>query len=400
MIHSITFRRWKSFLDTTLYLDQIMVLIGMNASGKSNVLDALSLLKALADGEELEKALSNLRGGAEFAPLYGRDSFELEVEFHQNETDKIEKEFTYKIRINIMNNIQITAEKIKLKESGIEFDTKPILFENNKLQIIKDGEFEIKIPSNISIINKTLIYFFSEEVSKYIKYINNVFTNILNLDVIPKNINHFAEISDLLENDGSNLAGVLAALDDAKRQKIEQQLTEYLTRLPENDVGKVWVEKIGLLGRNAMLYCEETWPNGQTFNIDSRRMSDGTLRFLAILTALLTRPEGSNLIIEEVDNGLHPSRAKLLLEMLREIAVKRQIDVLVTTHNPALLDAMTPDYIGFITVAHRNPQGYSELTLLDNVDALPKLLASGGVGYLATTGKLDQAIEDTQEQGE
>ncbi|MFM6453201.1 MAG: AAA family ATPase, partial [Planktothrix sp.] len=46
----------------------------------------------------------------------------------------------------------------------------------------------------------------------------------------------------------------------------------------------------------------------------------------------MTRPEGSLIVIEEVDNGLHPSRAGLLLQMLREIGQKRNIDVLVTTH--------------------------------------------------------------------
>lgn len=48
-------------------------------------------------------------------------------------------------------------------------------------------------------------------------------------------------------------------------------------------------------------------------------MSDGTLRFIAILTALLTLPQWTQLVIDEIDNGLHPSRSDLLLRMLREI---------------------------------------------------------------------------------
>jgi AAA15 family ATPase/GTPase len=68
-------------------------------------------------------------------------------------------------------------------------------------------------------------------------------------------------------------------------------------------------------------------------------MSDGTLRFIAILIALMTRPEKSLLIVEEIDNGLHPSRSGLLIKVLRELGEKRKIDLLVTTHNPALLDA-------------------------------------------------------------
>jgi predicted ATPase len=122
-------------------------------------------------------------------------------------------------------------------------------------------------------------------------------------------------------------------------------------------------------------------------------MSDGTLRFLAILTALLTRPKGSLLVIEEVDNGLHPSRSNLLLEMLHKLGKERGVDVLVTTHNPALLDAMGPSMVPFITVAHRNSQtGCSVLVLLDEISELPKLLAQGPIGQVSSRGLLERAL--------
>ena len=53
--------------------------------------------------------------------------------------------------------------------------------------------------------------------------------------------------------------------------------------------------------------------NGEGTNggvlVDARLLSDGTLRMLAVVTALETVPTGSRIIIEEFDNGLHPSRA-------------------------------------------------------------------------------------------
>jgi predicted ATPase len=122
-------------------------------------------------------------------------------------------------------------------------------------------------------------------------------------------------------------------------------------------------------------------------------MSDGTLRFLAILTALMTRPSGSLLVIEEVDNGLHPSRARLLLGMLREIGSQQGVDVLVTTHNPALLDAMGTEMVPYITVAHRGPAtGHSMLTLLEDIERLPKLLAQGPIGRLSSQGLIEESL--------
>lgn len=144
-----------------------------------------------------------------------------------------------------------------------------------------------------------------------------------------------------------------------------------------------------------MLYCEEQWSDsGDPPTVDARGMSDGTLRFLAILTALLTRPRHSLLVIEEVDNGLHPSRARMLLDMLRTVGEEQEVDVLVTTHNPALLDAMGAEMVPFITVAHRNPHsGLSQLTLLENMKKLPKLLAQGSIGKLSSNGLIEKALQ-------
>ena len=123
-------------------------------------------------------------------------------------------------------------------------------------------------------------------------------------------------------------------------------------------------------------------------------MSDGTLRFLAILTALLTLPEQSQLLIEEVDNGLHPSRSDMLIKMLRTVGSNRHIDVLASTHNPALLNRLGPDMVPFVVVAHRNPKiGFSDLTLLEDVSNLPKLMASGPLGEVTASGALECLLQ-------
>jgi predicted ATPase len=119
----------------------------------------------------------------------------------------------------------------------------------------------------------------------------------------------FAALSERLEADGGNMAGVIAALPPDRQQQLEETLTKYAARLPERDVARVYSETVGKFNADAMLYCEERFgDSGERSTVDARGMSDGTLRFLAILTALLTRPRGSLLIIEEVDIGLHPSR--------------------------------------------------------------------------------------------
>ena len=73
--------------------------------------------------------------------------------------------------------------------------------------------------------------------------------------------------------------------------------------------------------------------------------------------------------------------------------MERSVDVLVTTHNPALLDAMGTGMVPFISVAHRDPHtGYSVLRLLEDISALPKLLAQGTVGKLSSQGLIELTL--------
>lgn len=178
------------------------------------------------------------------------------------------------------------------------------------------------------------------------------------------------------------------------RYEVESKLAFYAKDLPERDIGKIWAEPVGKFNSDAMIYCEELWiPDQSPTTIDARGMSDGTLRFLAIITALLTRPKGSQMVIEEVDNGLHPSHSDLLVKMLKELGEEREVDILVTTHNPALLDALGPEIVPFIVVAHRDSQtGDSKLTLLDEIETLPKLMASGSLGKLTARGAIEKSL--------
>ncbi len=234
-----------------------------------------------------------------------------------------------------------------------------------------------------------------KDIIEGVNTVSDALEKILILEPIPSKMRDYSPLMEHLFSDASNIAGVLAALSMEKKQEVEQTLSSYVTKLPERDVRKVWAEPVGKFGADAMLYCEEVWVSSQEpKTVDARGMSDGTLRFLAILTALLTRPKGSQIVIEEVDNGLHPSRSGLLLKMLLDIGEKRQIDVLVTTHNPALLDELDYELVPSVVVAHRDPKtGESKLTVLEDLHILPKVLASGPLGRATSKGLLERSLD-------
>ena len=174
-------------------------------------------------------------------------------------------------------------------------------------------------------------------------------------------------------------------LEDSQKKEFEDKLTKYLRPLPEKDLRRVWAEKVGLFNGDAMLYCEEKWTDNSTLQLDARGMSDGTLRFIAIIVALLTGVPQSLLIIEEVDNGLHPSRSEELVKVLRELGNERSIDILCTTHNPALIDALGHKMMPFISYVKRDAEtGTSIIALLEDKENLAKLMAGHTIGDMMT----------------
>jgi len=414
MISEISLKNWKSHKDSTLYIDSLSVLIGTNASGKSNALDALLFLNRIANGAQLSAALQGdgtqvaVRGGVEWAARRPGDTFTLQATIRVND----QLDYIYSIDACVRENrCDLEAEKL------LRIKYRP---PKNGKRGIKNGEIKLFLtdpctddspnitarlynekrgtPRPLNRVNAVLYQLMGQkpraEIAEGVTTVIKALQNIFILDPIPGHMRGYSPLSERIEPDARNIAGVLAALPDDRKHAIEKTLTHYASELPEKDIRRVYAETVGKFGSDAMLYCDEHW-NDQDGNtaVDARGMSDGSLRFLAILTALLTRPEGSLLVVEEVDNGLHPSRAQLLLKMLKEVGDNRKVDVVVTTHNPALLDAMGPEMIPYIALAHRDPSsGDSRLTLLEEIDDLPKLLAQSSVGGLTSRGLIEASL--------
>lgn len=414
MITELRLENWKSYAQSTLHIDALSVLVGTNASGKSNALDALLLLNRLACGTMLTVALKGdgaqapVRGGVEWAARQPGSVFAIGVVCRADALT----DYEYRMEGLISDNRcdlyseQLTRIKYRQGKDGqrksvagsIKLLRTDACAENSPTIIARLYNEKQGTPRQLSRTHAILFQLdgqkLRQEIQEGVAEVIASLREIFILDPIPSHMRQFSPLSDRLESDASNIAGVIAALPNDKQQEIETVLTQYASRLPERDIRRVYAETVGKFNSDAMLYCEEHWSDaGLPPTVDARGMSDGTLRFLAILMALLTRPALSLLVIEEVDNGLHPSRARLLLEMLKDVGAQRSVDVLVTTHNPALLDAMGAEMVPFITVASRDCHtGYSLLTLLEDIAQLPKLLAQGPIGRLSSQGLIEQSL--------
>ena len=140
---------------------------------------------------------------------------------------------------------------------------------------------------------------------------------------------------EYLSEGGDNLALVLHELDF---QGVHERIRHYITRFCERfeDV------KVRVGAGIAQAFLRE---NGLSESRSAMRMSDGTLKFLCLLAALFNPTPPPLICIEEPEIGMHPDALKLIAEALVEAS--ESVQLIVTTHSEALIDALSdrPDYV-------------------------------------------------------
>lgn len=401
MIKELRLYNWKSFEKSHLYIDPLSFVIGVNASGKSNIFDALSFLQKISQGMPINEAAKSIRGGVDWMMRKGSPDFRLTVlADSQVETEEIEYSVAFR-KMQNNNEIEICDEQLIRRKKKSVWERKLFYTNNPRMQydspIIPTTFYsEHKGRQKTRDVNRMSTVLSQIEGIQTIKSVKDkalemrsLLQAIFVLSPNPSAMRNYCKLDSKLLPDASNVAGVWAGMTDEKKMLLETQITKYIKLLPEQDIIRVWTEKIGRFQTDAMIYCEESWKQGESIEMDARGMSDGTLRLIAIIMGLLTLPQKSLMVIEEIDNGLHPSRTKDLIGLLKALGDEHQIDVLCSTHNPVLIDALGPTMLPFISYVSRNKEnGYSEIKLLEDKDNLAKLLAGGGFGSLMINDKL------------
>lgn len=393
MIEQITLKNWKSFHDTTLFLNPLTVLIGTNASGKSNALEALLFLSRTARGERIQDSLEgspsqpSIRGGVEGATLKPADQCTLQVLLNEQNAHI---EYFYHVTIEPELYLVVAERLIRTEypqEDQEDEAAKEIVLINTD---VDQGNFvsiheELQPRGIVGRIDRimglsglfTSLGRLEERLPEHIMAIAQMLQQVVILDPNPATMREQTRISGTLANDGSNIAGVFAHLPQERRAMIEAVLPKYLSRLLGATILRVWAEPVAPLNKDAILCYEEQWTSdSEPRRVESATMSDGMLRVLAIFIALLIQPPSSLLAIENIDYGLHPIEAGILLQMLFELGQQQQVQIVVTTHNPTMLETIDAAIIPSINVVHRDmATGESLITLMCDATHLSRFLS-------------------------
>jgi predicted ATPase len=205
-------------------------------------------------------------------------------------------------------------------------------------------------------------------------------------DIRPSRMRQYVPTAaSVLGVNGENASAVLWRLcqDPERKQEVLDWLSELCApelvdiRFSETDLNEVLlvlVEKDGT-------------------SISARGLSDGTLRFLGLLLALLTAQAGSILLLEEIENGLHPARIHLLIELLERVTKENGVQVIATTHSPVVLGALARETLGNTIVFGRHPdRPGSIMKRLADLPQFDEIVVRRGIEHLFTTKWLERAL--------
>ena len=373
LIEKIRLRNILSFGDKgeEITLEPLNIIIGQNASGKSNLVDVIKLLRSLPQEKGLVNFISKNGGIGEWIWKGKQDSktAEIEVLFEGIEINlaKLTLKNSIKYSINIKeSNFRSEIEEEKIEEAEMRFvDSESLVwfyrYVDNKAELarrvykknpsiesrleasIEETGFktgsryeleEVRLSSNESILSQIRDHFYHPQISYLGEVLREarIYTDIsVNRPSSKIRSPQITDgINDFLDEDALNLFLVLNSLE--LKGGTKALILEYLKKFVPSFQDYLF----NILGGTVQLFIRE---EGLEKPISAMRLSDGTLRYLCLL-AILCHPEPPPLIcIEEPETGLHPDILPTIAELMIEASQRTQL--IVTTHSDILVSAFS-----------------------------------------------------------
>jgi len=386
-IRRIKVTNFKSFKEMEVELGRLNVLIGANASGKSNFVEIFKFLRDIAN-HGLNNAIS-MQGGVEYLrniTIGNSEDLYFKVVLEPQEFGFGRRTKKGLIGIKVYEAIYEFNLKFKKKGLGFEIAKDKITQKCNFVRLEKRrkkineketlGQGEIIVSCTNGKVKIDLRK--SEEVSIEVGDIYPPFLreeklppNTLLLEtpffIIPPLREIFSDISVYyidpklpkkatpitgkaeLEEDGSNLSIVLKNIieDKSRKRKLFNLVKDLLPFIEDLDVEK-------FADKSLLFKLREIYSKKQYF--PASLISDGTINITAMIVALYFE-EKPITIIEEPERNIHPYLISKIVDMMKDVSQKKQI--IVTTHNAEVVK-----YAGLenILLVSRDKEGFSTIS--------------------------------------
>lgn len=330
-ILSLKLTNFLSYRSAVLEFGDFVALVGPNASGKSNAVAAIKLLREIPY-HGLQTAIAR-RGG--FDQLRHRSSGHL-----YNPALRLDFRFPhsspshYELRLSALSGkrYEVSAERATVHVRGNEYR-----FENSRGRFTwqernESGEVtsRSKAPDKgLSIAPGQSAVTAAGSLGTF--FVSQVLQSMQAIEVNPSKIGELQDPSSTreFESDGSNVASIFDDLEGRDRTELVDELAAIVPGIERIEVRR-------LADKVTLAFYQETGKGVREFL--AKQMSDGTLRAFGILLATLQAGRPSLLIIEEPEIAIHLGALRTLVDILRQQSETTQ--VLITTHSADIIDAL------------------------------------------------------------
>ena len=402
MITSVRLVNFKNFADETLKVGPFTVIVGANASGKSNIRDALRFLHGIGRGYTLAEILGGKYGPGgqrEWEPIRGAPNeiiriehldFSVGVEATLWDTDL---RYVIEVDYDFFNDgkFRVKSEEFTREESPV-YDC----YRDGQRLVLDVGDSEGRVyPLNSSdpFLSDVAPSYWPPGETTPIEDptvdMKDALAKVHFLEPVPDRMREPAFPGASLGDSGQNLPSVLESIcaDTISGRNLMSWLQE-LTPMdvkdfdfPRDPSGRIHLHIVERNGRKVSAYSA----------------SDGTLRFLAILAALLGPNEGGLYFFEDIDNGIHPNRLWLLVDFIERQTARGGVQVITTTHSPALLSWIRDGTFDNTSAVYRDEYwADSAIRPIAGLYNLRELRKTVTLGELHTEGWIEQAMKASE----
>jgi predicted ATPase len=321
----LALKNWKNFAAAEVGIPDRLFLVGPNASGKSNFLDAFRFLRDLASsGGGFQEAVARRGGVSAIRCLAARRYPHIELRVVLQEGDDGER-WVYEVAFN--------QDKQR----------RPLL---KKERVLRQDQTLLDRPNDddrADAARLTQTFLEQVNVNREFRAIATLFASIRYQHIVPQLVRE-PDRSVGRANDpfgGDFLEQVAKRSEKTQKARLRRIQNALSVALPQLKTIELWRDARGtphLRGRYAHWRPQGAWQTEEQF-------SDGTLRLMGLLWVAMDK-EGP-LLLEEPELSLHPGIVRVLPQMLARVQRRTGRQIFLSTHSPDLLrdEGIAPDEV-------------------------------------------------------
>lgn len=342
-VSKVVIKNFKSIIDSEIELGRINVFIGENGCGKSNVLEAIALSSA------------SITNDLNFDGLYSKGVRIARPDLMVNSF--VERKQALNIDLAVEGRVD--SNTVVLKNSLYPSNTKEFypdwkdrLLEEHLQKIIQELGKDLDIDTEEFEDNIEMVRLIANSISRVNKqrqHFQNTFNNILAdyaiFDLNTRSLRGIIPVDSRktpLGINGEGLDLLISTFNTYEREQLMKslELFSWLDDIKTDRNDRLKLEGLKLGRSTSVLYFIDRFMQKQNNTLSAENSNEGILHVLFYLALFISNKTPSFFAIDNIETALNPRLCQKLIKILVVLAKERGKQVLITTHNPAILDGL------------------------------------------------------------